>query len=397
MRNYKRKTERGLIPKTVMIQAAKEVLLLKKSNRSVANNYGIPRTTLVRFCSKIEIEDLKNDDLVKIHVGYEAMKKVFSFQQEHDLINFINQSRINSNSNSNSEGNYNDELTGRQLRKFAYEYAVNLGIKYPSSWSNNKMAGPEWLSAFLRRHQGLNVKRRSHCKQLPCNIVECSYPTSETRAEVEAGNIEELNVDTFLDNFKTILDDLKLTHHDFLKMGTNPGVISISPVEITPVFVNVKQESNSNLVEAQPGCSTQVTDFSDRREEVNPIQVEEVNNLKDSKSRMTKVEKVERRGRKKGSVRKKKDANDGEQDNDKDFVAKEVKNTPKRTRQSMRLRNKKPEEEHNEKTCKICKSGVMYVQCNLCEVWVHDKYLSASTIVQVNNKKDILYLCATCQ
>lgn len=440
MRNYKRKTERGLIPKTVMIQAAKEVLLLKKSNRSVANHYSIPRTTLVRFCSKIQIDDLKNDDLVKINVGYEAMKKVFSFQQEHDLINYINKSRneninksSNSNLNSGDDDNYHNELTGRQLRKFAYEYAVSLGIKYPSSWSNNQMAGPEWLSAFLRRHQELNVKRRSHCKQLPSNSVSCGNSTGGGGAGPGPGNIEELNVDTFLDNFKTILDDLKLTHHDLLKMGSNPHSVGINP-SVDGGINQIGQQLSENIesndskyyLEAKPGCSSQVTDDNlniksennndfnneadgddyendhDQDLEINKKPAEEnveMNNKKRKKSDGSKG----RGGRKRRSGSKKKDGNDGDdEDDDKDYVARDIavmKNeSSKRTRQSTRLRNKKSSgEEHDEENCLACKTGLTWVQCNLCEVWVHDKCSSTSTTTEdSDNKKDILYLCTTC-
>lgn len=54
VRNYKRKTDRGQIPKDTILLAISEVNTKKRSVRSVSEEFGIPRKTLGRYCKKYE-------------------------------------------------------------------------------------------------------------------------------------------------------------------------------------------------------------------------------------------------------------------------------------------------------------------------------------------------------
>ena len=64
MRQYKRKTQRGLTTKNVMQKAMTEVLIDKKFCRTVANKYDIPHVTLRRYCLNYRKEAVivKGDD-----------------------------------------------------------------------------------------------------------------------------------------------------------------------------------------------------------------------------------------------------------------------------------------------------------------------------------------------
>lgn len=45
-----------------------------------------------------------------------------------------------------------------ELRELAFEFAVKIGIEYPSPWEENKMAGRSWYYAFMKRHQQLSLR-----------------------------------------------------------------------------------------------------------------------------------------------------------------------------------------------------------------------------------------------
>ena len=54
MRNYKKKTTRGNIPKEIYDRAAKEVIENKRSYRVVGEEFNIIFMSLQRYCKKLE-------------------------------------------------------------------------------------------------------------------------------------------------------------------------------------------------------------------------------------------------------------------------------------------------------------------------------------------------------
>ena len=49
-------------------------------------------------------------------------------------------------------------LTPTDVRRLAYDYATKLGIDHRFN-TEAKMAGPDWLSGFLRRHSELSIRK----------------------------------------------------------------------------------------------------------------------------------------------------------------------------------------------------------------------------------------------
>ena len=49
-------------------------------------------------------------------------------------------------------------LSPRDVRILAYECASAFKVKMPQSWETNRCAGPDWFSAFLKRHNSLSIR-----------------------------------------------------------------------------------------------------------------------------------------------------------------------------------------------------------------------------------------------
>ena len=94
MRQYKRKTQRGLTTKNVMQKAMKEVLIDKKFCRTVANKYDIQHVTLQKYCLNYRKEAslVKDDDITEVSLrkyGYFNNRSVFNISQELLLVEYL--------------------------------------------------------------------------------------------------------------------------------------------------------------------------------------------------------------------------------------------------------------------------------------------------------------------
>ena len=49
-------------------------------------------------------------------------------------------------------------LAPKEVRKFAFELAESIGINHPNQWDENKMAGVDWFSNFMKRHPSLSPR-----------------------------------------------------------------------------------------------------------------------------------------------------------------------------------------------------------------------------------------------
>jgi hypothetical protein len=50
-------------------------------------------------------------------------------------------------------------LSAREVRKFAFEYAVPLNVKISEVWRDKKMAGTEWFTNFLKRQMTHSLRK----------------------------------------------------------------------------------------------------------------------------------------------------------------------------------------------------------------------------------------------
>ena len=49
-------------------------------------------------------------------------------------------------------------LTSAAVRRLAYQYALKNKISMPASWTQNEMAGYDWLHSFLKRNTNISVR-----------------------------------------------------------------------------------------------------------------------------------------------------------------------------------------------------------------------------------------------
>lgn len=115
------------------------------SERSVAMSLNICHVNLNRYIKKFKLHSETGSSLPS--VGYRPHTKVNDIH-EKQLVDYI----------KNSDDMYFG-LSPKEVRKLAFEFAVKLQLKIPENWSNNKEAGADWFSEFLKRNSSISIHR----------------------------------------------------------------------------------------------------------------------------------------------------------------------------------------------------------------------------------------------
>ena len=187
MREYQRKTNKGNTPKEKMEKAVKEVFSNKRSYRAVANEFDIAYPTLRRYCLKYkekadnhalvdENSEFKNNFSLN-RCGYFNNRSVFNAEQEKSLTDYLLKA---------SSLYYG--LCVQEVRDLAFEYALKLKINMPSNWQENKTAGKDWMTGFLRRNKEIAIR------------------TAESTSLGRASSFNRHNVQLFFDNYGTVVE-----------------------------------------------------------------------------------------------------------------------------------------------------------------------------------------------
>lgn len=145
-RKRKRTTSRGTTSDTTMETAALLCLDEHMSERSVATSLNICHVSLNRYIKKFKLHRETGSALPS--VGYRPHSKVFNDIHEKQLVDYI----------KNSADMYFG-LSPKEVRKLSFEFAVKLGLKVPMNWTNNKEAGVDWFSEFLKRNSSISIRQ----------------------------------------------------------------------------------------------------------------------------------------------------------------------------------------------------------------------------------------------
>lgn len=175
MRTYTRKSTRGSVSKELLQTAANAVIKDGRKIKTVARELDICHMTLYRFVKKVR------SGAENITTGYKKPRAVFTEEQEDKLAEYILKC---------SSIFYG--LLPEELKKLAYESAVKFNApNIPSSWHENRKAGPDWLTGFLKRNSHLSIR------------------TPESTSASRATSFNKHNVGEFFTKLSTVLDKYK--------------------------------------------------------------------------------------------------------------------------------------------------------------------------------------------
>ncbi|KAJ8956451.1 hypothetical protein NQ318_010765 [Aromia moschata] len=185
IRTYKRKPDKGKTPANIMNQAVSIVLNEERSVNSVAKDFNIPQKTLHLYVVKAKLQKEYDGKVVLGHVGYFNDRQVFSNEHETLLSEYLKRA-----------SDIYFGLTPKQLRKFAFQYAIHNNLRIPSNLAENKMAGPDWYTQFIKRNKSLSLRS----------------PEATSLARATAFN--KTNVQMFFSNLTTVYKRLNLEAAD---------------------------------------------------------------------------------------------------------------------------------------------------------------------------------------
>lgn len=89
----------------------------------------------------------ENTPVDAITMGYNSAKKVFTSDQEKEIVKCAIKS-----------ADIYFGLSTKDLRQLAYDLTVRYNLARPPSWDTNEIAGVEWFRGFLDRHPELSVR-----------------------------------------------------------------------------------------------------------------------------------------------------------------------------------------------------------------------------------------------
>lgn len=89
-------------------------------------------------------------------------------------------------------------MTAKEVKKFAYQFAVSNNIEVPTNWTDIEMAGPDWFSSFIIRNCTLSLR------------------TPESTSLSRATRFNKHNVGLFFDNLANVLERYKFHCHDII-------------------------------------------------------------------------------------------------------------------------------------------------------------------------------------
>lgn len=178
MRNYKRKTERGLYPREIMLEGVRLVIDCNQKIKPTARELGLNYKTLGRYVALKR----KNANIEEKRFGYSNHRRIFTDDQEAMLADYlIHASRIF----------FGLDLV--EFRTLTYEFALKNNIHTPTNWTKKQMTGKDWMYQFFQRHPQFSLRSPE--------------PTSLARMT----SFNKHNVGLFYDNLQSVIEKYAFT------------------------------------------------------------------------------------------------------------------------------------------------------------------------------------------
>ena len=90
---------------------------------------------------------MKNDP-VNLRFGYGTPRQIFNKEQEASLTEYLLKL-----------AQIFHGIGPKEVRRMAYDCVIKYEISVPETWHTNKMAGRDWMSAFLKRNTSLSIRK----------------------------------------------------------------------------------------------------------------------------------------------------------------------------------------------------------------------------------------------
>ncbi|KAK6166826.1 hypothetical protein SNE40_023441 [Patella caerulea] len=146
VRVYYRKRPERTAP-DVLQRALEHFKSTSDGYKKTAALFNIPASTLHGYINKYKKLDQAELSTPKMSFGYTKPRQVFTDEQEKQLATYLQHA-----------ASIYFGLSPREVRMLAYECAKLFNLQMPVSWSDVQMAGPDWFSAFLKRHPQLAIR-----------------------------------------------------------------------------------------------------------------------------------------------------------------------------------------------------------------------------------------------
>uniref|UniRef100_H2YFE2 DDE-1 domain-containing protein n=1 Tax=Ciona savignyi TaxID=51511 RepID=H2YFE2_CIOSA len=118
------------------------------SLRKAADHTGVKFQTLARYVNKQKAAGNNN---VRMTPNY-AVRRVFTDADEQELAEYIK-----------TTARMCFGLTTVDTRKLAFEMAQKNNLDFPQQWSENKLAGKDWLRGFIQRNPRISIRQPEAC------------------------------------------------------------------------------------------------------------------------------------------------------------------------------------------------------------------------------------------
>ncbi|GAB0091760.1 HTH CenpB-type DNA-binding domain [Sergentomyia squamirostris] len=150
------KEKQGAFSEEKMKQAIVAIREQKLSFQEASKLYGIPKSTIFSRMKKIKLEHGSTYLEVTLKMGMKnhmkhskfGSQQVFTFHEEMEMEKYLI---------TCSKLNYG--LTLSETRILAYSYAVDIGHRFPESWTAPEEAGKDWAKGFVKRHRKLSLRK----------------------------------------------------------------------------------------------------------------------------------------------------------------------------------------------------------------------------------------------